>query len=153
MGHREDLLTAARRLLEEKGYARTTARDLVAASGTNLASIGYHFGSKEALLNEAIGEAVAEWTDQVGAMSMEGREARGVARRRARADRGRGRGLTAMIASTGDAAVRAQSCVYARRRPAEGARSAGRGPRRRRALPDPAGRDRLGQDCHDGVRD
>jgi AcrR family transcriptional regulator len=74
MGHREDLLTAARRLLEEKGYARTTARDLVAASGTNLASIGYHFGSKEALLNEAIGEAFAEWTDQVIAMSLEGRE-------------------------------------------------------------------------------
>jgi AcrR family transcriptional regulator len=74
MGHREDLLTAARRCLEEKGYARTTARDLVAESGTNLASIGYHFGSKEALLNEAIGQAFAEWTDQVIAMSLEGRE-------------------------------------------------------------------------------
>ena len=36
MGHREDLLTAARQCLEDKGYARTTARDLVAASGTNL---------------------------------------------------------------------------------------------------------------------
>src|SRR5436190_4926234 len=74
MGHREDLLTAARRLLEEKGYARTTARDLVAASGTNLASIGYHFGSKEALLNVAIADAFEEWTDQVVAMSLEGRE-------------------------------------------------------------------------------
>ena len=63
--HRELLLKAARSCLEEKGYARTTARDLVAASGTNLASIGYHFGSKEALLNEAIGDAFAEWTDQV----------------------------------------------------------------------------------------
>ena len=74
MGHRQDLLTAARRCLEEKGYARTTARDLVAASGTNLASIGYHFGSKEALLNEAIADAFEEWTDQVVAMSLEGRE-------------------------------------------------------------------------------
>lgn len=37
-----------------KGYARTTARDIAAASGANLASIGYHFGSKEALLNEAL---------------------------------------------------------------------------------------------------
>src|SRR5947199_9103572 len=74
MGHREDLLTAARRLLEEKGYARTTARDLVAASGTNLASIGYHFGSKQALLNEAIEQAFAEWTEQVVAMSLEGHE-------------------------------------------------------------------------------
>jgi AcrR family transcriptional regulator len=74
MGHREDLLTAARRLLEEKGYARTTARDLVAESGTNLASIGYHFGSKEALLNAAIEEAFTEWTEQVVAMSLEGHE-------------------------------------------------------------------------------
>ena len=63
--HRELLLDAARECLTEKGYARTTARDLVAASGTNLASIGYHFGSKEGLLNEAIGGAFAEWTDQV----------------------------------------------------------------------------------------
>ena len=63
MGHREELLAAARRCLEERGYARTTARDLVAASGTNLASIGYHFGSKEALLNEAIVQAFAEYTE------------------------------------------------------------------------------------------
>ena len=54
MGHREALLDGARRCLLERGYARTTARDLVAASGTNLASIGYHFGSKEALLNGAM---------------------------------------------------------------------------------------------------
>ncbi|WP_246222478.1 TetR/AcrR family transcriptional regulator [Phytoactinopolyspora limicola] len=60
MGHREALLEGAKRCLYEKGYARTTARDIVAASGTNLASIGYHFGSKEALLNAALTEAVTE---------------------------------------------------------------------------------------------
>jgi AcrR family transcriptional regulator len=70
MGHREALLEGARRCLEDRGYARTTARDIVAASGTNLASIGYHFGSKEALLNEAIGEAFDEWTQQVGEIAM-----------------------------------------------------------------------------------
>src|SRR4051812_42221040 len=69
MGHREALLIGARQCLEERGYARTTARDIVAASGTNLASIGYHFGSKEALLNEAIGLAFQEWTDRVGQMA------------------------------------------------------------------------------------
>lgn len=37
----------------------------MAASGTNLASIGYHFGSKEALLNEAIVEAFADYTDKL----------------------------------------------------------------------------------------
>lgn len=61
MGHREDLLAGAKRCLYERGYARTTARDIVAASGTNLGSIGYHFGSTEALLNEAMFEAIGEW--------------------------------------------------------------------------------------------
>lgn len=63
MGHREDLLEGARRCLLEKGYARTTARDIVAASGTNLASIGYHYGSKEALLNLAFLKVTEEWGD------------------------------------------------------------------------------------------
>ncbi|WP_249044824.1 helix-turn-helix domain-containing protein [Crossiella equi] len=62
MGHREDLLAGAKRCLFERGYARTTARDIVAASGTNLASIGYHFGSKEALMTQALIEALTEST-------------------------------------------------------------------------------------------
>jgi AcrR family transcriptional regulator len=53
MGHREDLLEGAKRCLLEKGFMRTTARDIVKESGTNLASIGYHYGSKDALLAEA----------------------------------------------------------------------------------------------------
>ncbi|MFJ8632877.1 TetR/AcrR family transcriptional regulator [Streptomyces sp. NPDC093568] len=53
MGHREDLLEGAKRCLLEKGFARTTARDIVKESGTNLASIGYHYGSKDALLAQA----------------------------------------------------------------------------------------------------
>lgn len=65
MGHREELLAAARRLLEERGYAHITARDLVAASGTNLASIGYHFGSKSALLNAAIEASFEDWAGQL----------------------------------------------------------------------------------------
>lgn len=70
MGHREQLLEAARRLLEEKGYAHITARDLVAASGTNLASIGYHFGSKAGLLTAAIGMVLEEWTAHLAAVAM-----------------------------------------------------------------------------------
>ena len=65
MGHREDLLASAKRCLVERGYARTTARDLVNDSGTNLASIGYHFGSKEALLHEGMMEAIKEWGTEV----------------------------------------------------------------------------------------
>lgn len=70
MGHREELLQAARRLLEERGYAHITARDLVAASDTNLASIGYHFGSKAALLNAAIEAAFRDWAEQLAAFVM-----------------------------------------------------------------------------------
>jgi AcrR family transcriptional regulator len=68
-GHRERLLEAAIECLEEKGYARTTARDLVAASGTNLASIGYHFGSKEGLLNAALAEAFQRWLKPLVALA------------------------------------------------------------------------------------
>ncbi|WP_329334381.1 TetR/AcrR family transcriptional regulator [Streptomyces sp. NBC_00663] len=53
MGHREDLLEGAKRCLLAKGFVRTTARDIVKESGTNLASIGYHYGSKDALLAQA----------------------------------------------------------------------------------------------------
>ncbi|MER0482831.1 TetR/AcrR family transcriptional regulator [Streptomyces sp. Edi2] len=61
MGHREDLLEGAKRCLLEKGYARTTARDIVAASGANLASIGYHYGSKDALMRQAVIASTEEW--------------------------------------------------------------------------------------------
>jgi AcrR family transcriptional regulator len=70
-GHRERLLEAAISCLEEKGYARTTSRDLVAASGTNLASIGYHFGSKERLLNIAVAEAFQRWLKPLIALAAE----------------------------------------------------------------------------------
>jgi AcrR family transcriptional regulator len=72
MGHREDLLAGAVACLREKGYARTTARDIVAASGTNLGSIGYHYGSTEALLNAAVLAAIEEWGMQLnGALAAE----------------------------------------------------------------------------------
>ncbi|KQX14121.1 TetR family transcriptional regulator [Streptomyces sp. Root431] len=75
MGHKEDLLDGAKRCLLEKGYGRTTARDIVAASGTNLASIGYHYGSKDALLQQAFLALTEEWGDQAGAAGAEGAEA------------------------------------------------------------------------------
>jgi AcrR family transcriptional regulator len=65
MGHREDLLAGAVRCLREKGYAKTTARDIVAASGTNLASIGYHYGSTKALLNAAVLQAMDDFGAQM----------------------------------------------------------------------------------------
>jgi AcrR family transcriptional regulator len=65
MGNREELIAGAKRCLIEKGYARTTARDIASASGVSLAAIGYHFGSKDALMNQAIYEFVGEWADEV----------------------------------------------------------------------------------------
>jgi AcrR family transcriptional regulator len=65
MGNREDLLSAAARCLFEKGYARTTARDIAESAGVSLAAIGYHFGSKEALLNAALMQAIEEWSDDL----------------------------------------------------------------------------------------
>ena len=67
VSNRDALLEGAKVCLRTKGYARTTARDLVAASGANLSSIGYHFGSKEALLAEAFDEVFMEWTAQLNA--------------------------------------------------------------------------------------
>ncbi|GIE33196.1 TetR family transcriptional regulator [Actinoplanes italicus] len=66
MGHREELLRGAKKALLEKGWARTTARDVVALSGTNLGSIGYHYGSTEALMTAAMLSAVEEWGDALG---------------------------------------------------------------------------------------
>ncbi|MER7926731.1 TetR/AcrR family transcriptional regulator [Streptomyces sp. NPDC096057] len=63
MGHREDLLEGAKRCLLAKGFARTTARDIVKESGTNLASIGYHYGSKDALLAQAYVSLVEQTSD------------------------------------------------------------------------------------------
>jgi len=65
VSHKEDLLAGAVACLREKGYARTTARDIVAASGTNLASIGYHYGSTKALLNAAVLQALEEFGEQM----------------------------------------------------------------------------------------
>ncbi|TQM09175.1 TetR/AcrR family transcriptional regulator [Pseudonocardia kunmingensis] len=65
MGNREALLAGAKRCILEKGYAHTTARDIVAASGTNLASIGYHFGSKNALLDAAVLDAFDDWGEDI----------------------------------------------------------------------------------------
>jgi AcrR family transcriptional regulator len=66
MGNREALLAGATRCLYERGYARTTARDVAAAAGVSLAGIGYHFGSLEALLNAALVAAIGAWGDELG---------------------------------------------------------------------------------------
>ncbi len=67
MSNRDDLMAAAKRRLRETGFTRTTARDLAGDAGVSLAAIGYHFGSKEALLSQAMIEATADWVHDLEA--------------------------------------------------------------------------------------
>jgi len=65
MGNHEALLIAAKTCLLEKGYTRTTARDIASKAGVSLAAIGYHFASKDALLTEALLLAFGEWDEEL----------------------------------------------------------------------------------------
>ncbi|MER7077411.1 transcriptional regulator, TetR family [Saccharopolyspora kobensis] len=65
MGNREDLLAGAKRCLLDKGYERSTVRDIATEAGVSMAAIGYHFGSRENLLNAALFEAMDEWGAEV----------------------------------------------------------------------------------------
>ncbi|THV26821.1 TetR/AcrR family transcriptional regulator [Glycomyces paridis] len=75
MGHREDLLEGAKRCLVERGYSRTTARDIVAASNTNLGSIGYHYGTKDKLLLQAMVDLSGELAEEMMAVGAEAGDA------------------------------------------------------------------------------
>ncbi|MEU7824713.1 TetR/AcrR family transcriptional regulator [Catellatospora sp. NPDC049133] len=58
------LREAAERLLAERGAARISLRDITDAAGANVASVGYHFGSKDALLDEVVRSSLTEMYDQ-----------------------------------------------------------------------------------------
>ena len=47
---KERILDVAERLFADFGYSATSLRDITREAGVNLASVNYHFGSKEALL-------------------------------------------------------------------------------------------------------
>jgi AcrR family transcriptional regulator len=54
------VLAAAERLFAEKGLACVSVRDITAEAGVNLASVNYHFGSKDALVFEIFRRRTAE---------------------------------------------------------------------------------------------
>lgn len=58
------LREAAERLLAERGAARISLRDITEAAGANVASVGYHFGSKDALLDEVVRHALTTVYEQ-----------------------------------------------------------------------------------------
>jgi AcrR family transcriptional regulator len=51
-GTRDRIMRAAERLFAERGFNGVSVRELAAAAQVNIASIGYHFESKEGLLSE-----------------------------------------------------------------------------------------------------
>ena len=54
------VLTAAERLFALHGFQNVSVRDITAEAGVNLASVNYHFGSKDALLFEIFRRRTAE---------------------------------------------------------------------------------------------
>jgi AcrR family transcriptional regulator len=63
--HRDQILEAAIECVQTRGVAATTTRDIAAAGNASLASIPYHFGSKDALLDLALLKAIGRYTDHV----------------------------------------------------------------------------------------
>jgi AcrR family transcriptional regulator len=51
---REQLIRATREAIRDVGMTATTAREIVGRASANLASIPYHFGTKDALVAEAL---------------------------------------------------------------------------------------------------
>jgi len=54
------VLTAAERLFALRGFQSVSVRDITAEAGVNLASVNYHFGSKDSLLFEIFRRRTAE---------------------------------------------------------------------------------------------
>jgi AcrR family transcriptional regulator len=59
------LVEATVACLRRQGLAATTSRHIAAEAGVNLAAITYHFGSKDALVAEALLDAVQRWLGPV----------------------------------------------------------------------------------------
>lgn len=64
-GSKDRLRRAALHCIAQRGYAATSSRDIAREAGVNVASINYHFGSKEALVTEALGECFGMWNERV----------------------------------------------------------------------------------------
>lgn len=64
-GSKDKLLRGALSCIAQKGYASTSSRDIARAAGANVASINYHFGSKEALVSQALGQCFGMWNQRV----------------------------------------------------------------------------------------
>jgi TetR/AcrR family transcriptional regulator len=71
-GARERLLTAALALFNEKGYAATSVRELVAAAGVTKPVLYYYFGNKEGIYLELMQSSYGTFESLVQGISLEG---------------------------------------------------------------------------------
>lgn len=60
---REQILRSSWEVLSQVGFEKITTRRIAEAAGINIATLHYHFGSKEAVLTETLRYA-QKWTDQ-----------------------------------------------------------------------------------------
>jgi AcrR family transcriptional regulator len=65
--NRSNLIEGTLRCLQRLPPERVTARAITEESGANLASIAYHFGSKDALVTEAVVTGLDRWLEDVAA--------------------------------------------------------------------------------------
>jgi AcrR family transcriptional regulator len=65
--NRANLVEGTLRCLEQLPPERVTARAIAVESGANLASIGYHFGSKDELVTAAVIEGLDRWLLEIAA--------------------------------------------------------------------------------------
>jgi len=65
--NRANLLEGTLRCLERLPPEGVTARAITAESGANLASIAYHFGSKDQLVTAAVIEGLDRWLEEIAA--------------------------------------------------------------------------------------
>ncbi len=59
VGTQKKILDAAELLFSESGYYSTSLREITAKAGVNVAAVNYHFGSKEALLDNVLERRLA----------------------------------------------------------------------------------------------
>jgi AcrR family transcriptional regulator len=65
--NRSNLIEGTLRCLERLPPERVTARAIAGESGANLASIAYHFGSKDNLVTEAVVVGLDRWLEEIAA--------------------------------------------------------------------------------------
>ena len=66
--NRDQLIEATLRCVEKLPPERITARAIADESEANLASIGYHFGSKDDLVTAAVIEGLDRWLEEIERM-------------------------------------------------------------------------------------